>query len=97
MERPDHVQTVRVGEEPELRAGPGVETSPSADSRTQSPEDDGLLGGSTGGLLRPPASPTGTPPAPADGQAPTEMPDVTIPPILPGLLPGLGIDSEDAR
>ncbi len=29
--------------------------------------------------------------------ASADVPDVTIPPILPGLLPGLGIDSEDAR
>ncbi|MDW4909808.1 DUF5667 domain-containing protein [Streptomyces sp. ADMS] len=55
---------------------------------------DGLLGGSTGGLLDPPqdsgtASPSTTTPSSAE-------PDVTLPPLLPGLLPGLGIDSEDA-
>ncbi|MGY1500057.1 DUF5667 domain-containing protein [Streptomyces sp. QTS52] len=56
--------------------------------------DDGLLGGNTGGLLDPPqnsgtASPSTTTPS-------TTEPDVTLPPLLPGLLPGLGIDSEDA-
>ncbi|MDX2548828.1 DUF5667 domain-containing protein [Streptomyces sp. WI04-05B] len=55
---------------------------------------DGLLGGNTGGLLDPPAengtaSPSTTTPSNAE-------PDVTLPPLLPGLLPGLGIDSEDA-
>ncbi|WP_330290284.1 DUF5667 domain-containing protein [Streptomyces sp. NBC_00576] len=55
---------------------------------------DGLLGGNTGGLLDPPqdsgtASPSTTTPSSAE-------PDVTLPPLLPGLLPGLGIDSEDA-
>ncbi|MFJ2608955.1 DUF5667 domain-containing protein [Streptomyces sp. NPDC091279] len=56
---------------------------------------EGLLGGSTGGLLDPPkdtdsASPSVTKP-------PITGPDVTIPPLLPGLLPGLGIDEEDAK
>ncbi|MFC9795738.1 DUF5667 domain-containing protein [Streptomyces sp. NPDC127584] len=83
---------------PPRPSGPstGTDTGPSTDTGTSSPEDDGLLGGNTGGLLKPP-SPTGTPSAPTDGQPTPEMPDVTLPPILPGLLPGLGIDSEDAR
>ncbi|MDX3458752.1 DUF5667 domain-containing protein [Streptomyces sp. ME02-8801-2C] len=56
---------------------------------------DGLLGGNTGGLLDPPqnsgtASPSTTTPSNA------AEPDVTLPPLLPGLLPGLGIDGEDA-
>ncbi|MEW1925141.1 MULTISPECIES: DUF5667 domain-containing protein [unclassified Streptomyces] len=64
-------------------------------------EDDGLLGGNTGGLLDPPKSDT-TPSSPSDGdssdkQSPSAKPDVTVPPILPGLLPGLGIDEEDVR
>ncbi|MFF8609071.1 DUF5667 domain-containing protein [Streptomyces sp. NPDC015346] len=64
-------------------------------SGTGSPEDDGLLGGNTGGLLDTP--PTGTAPTPSGSQSAPPMPDVTLPPLLPGLLPGLGIDSEDAR
>ncbi|MEU5957419.1 DUF5667 domain-containing protein [Streptomyces sp. NPDC047525] len=64
-------------------------------------EDDGLLGGNTGGLLDPPKSDT-TPSSPSDGdssdkESPSAKPDVTVPPILPGLLPGLGIDEEDAK
>ncbi|WP_329275494.1 DUF5667 domain-containing protein [Streptomyces sp. NBC_01451] len=63
---------------------------PSASGATS----DGLLGGNTGGLLDPPqnsgtASPSTTTPSATE-------PDVTLPPLLPGLLPGLGIDSEDA-
>ncbi|MFF2780848.1 DUF5667 domain-containing protein [Streptomyces sp. NPDC058052] len=74
--------------------GTGTTPSPGAETTTTSPEDDGLLGGNTGGLL---PSPTGTPTAPEDSQVTPTPPDVTIPPLLPGLLPGLGIDSEDAR
>lgn len=64
-------------------------------------EDDGLLGGNTGGLLDPPKSDT-TPSSPSDGnssdkETPSVKPDVTVPPILPGLLPGLGIDEKDAN
>ncbi|WP_137988686.1 DUF5667 domain-containing protein [Streptomyces vilmorinianum] len=64
-------------------------------SGTGSPENDGLLGGNTGGLLDTP--PTGTLPSPSTDQSAPPMPDVTLPPLLPGLLPGLGIDSEDTR
>jgi hypothetical protein len=66
--------------------------SPSTSASTDR-EDDGLLGGSTGGLLEPPQD-TGTTASPTSG--PTTEPDVTLPPLLPGLLPGLGIDEEDA-
>ncbi|MFE9043076.1 DUF5667 domain-containing protein [Streptomyces sp. NPDC007818] len=74
--------------------GTGTTPSPGAETGTTSPEDDGLLGGNTGGLL---PTPTGTPPTPEDSHTTPTPPDVTIPPLLPGLLPGLGIDSEDAR
>ncbi|CAM5487411.1 hypothetical protein GCM10010222_71750 [Streptomyces tanashiensis] len=80
---------------PPRPSGPSTGTTPSTGSGTGSPEDDGLLGGSAGGLLKP--SPTGTPTAPTEGQSTPDVPDVTLPPLLPGLLPGLGIDSEDAR
>ncbi|MFI1169666.1 DUF5667 domain-containing protein [Streptomyces sp. NPDC020801] len=57
-------------------------------------EGDGLIGG-TGGLLDPPkSSGSASPPA---SKSPTSGPDVTIPPLLPGLLPGLGIEGEDAK
>ncbi|MER6633784.1 DUF5667 domain-containing protein [Streptomyces sp. NPDC000987] len=71
-------------------------------SRTSSPggsstsgTDDGLLGGNTGGLLDPPQQSGSA--SPSTGTSPTSGPDVTIPPLLPGLLPGLGIDGEDAN
>ncbi|MFF5159960.1 DUF5667 domain-containing protein [Streptomyces sp. NPDC000348] len=62
-------------------------------------ESDGLLGGDTGDLLDPPeeSGAVTTPPPTTDDIAPPPAPDVTIPPLLPGLLPGLGIDSEDAE
>ncbi|MFI8193082.1 DUF5667 domain-containing protein [Streptomyces sp. NPDC085946] len=60
-------------------------------------DSDGLLGGNTGGLLDPPQDTgTSTPPPSTGGSAPATEPDVTLPPLLPGLLPGLGIDGEDA-
>ncbi|MGW0825589.1 DUF5667 domain-containing protein [Streptomyces sp. NPDC002845] len=63
-------------------------------------DSDGLLGGNTGGLLDPPQTgetdtSTGSSPSSGRTTTPTE-PDVTLPPLLPGLLPGLGIDGEDA-
>ncbi|MFE5485158.1 DUF5667 domain-containing protein [Streptomyces sp. NPDC056527] len=76
--------------------GEGGSTRPQpSGSGSGSPESDGLLGGNTGGLLDTP--PAGIPTAPSVGPSTPEMPDVTIPPLLPGLLPGLGIDREDAR
>lgn len=57
--------------------------------------DDGLLGGNTGGLLDPPKE-TGSA-SPSQSKPSIPEPDVTLPPLLPGLLPGLGIDSNDAN
>ncbi|MFE0491548.1 DUF5667 domain-containing protein [Streptomyces griseoaurantiacus] len=61
--------------------------------------EEGLLGGSTGGLLDPPSRSAGAGPSTGGGSSknPTMEPDVTLPPLLPGLLPGLGIDTEDAE
>ncbi|HZF87175.1 DUF5667 domain-containing protein [Streptomyces sp.] len=56
---------------------------------------DGLLGGNTGGLIDPPQN-TG-PASPPQSVTPTPEPDVTLPPLLPRLLPGLGIEAEDAE
>ncbi|MGA4850472.1 DUF5667 domain-containing protein [Streptomyces sp. G5(2025)] len=70
-------------------------------SSPHSPGDD-VLGGSVGGLLDPPDDKKATPP-PSDGRSrpgkdgPSAKPDVTLPPLLPGLLPELGIDEEDAK
>ncbi|MEU8523712.1 DUF5667 domain-containing protein [Streptomyces sp. NPDC048577] len=74
-------------------SGTGSTQPDPSGSDTGTPEDGGLLGGSTGGLLKPSAP--GTPTSPSGNQSPSPLPDVTIPPLLPGLLPGLGIDSDD--
>ncbi|MFD0316550.1 DUF5667 domain-containing protein [Streptomyces flavalbus] len=74
------------------RPGGGA-PSGSASSGT---EGDGLLGGGTGGLLEPPQDSTGSASPSQSGKTPTSEPDVTLPPLLPGLLPGLGIEAEDA-
>ncbi|MEV7728959.1 DUF5667 domain-containing protein [Streptomyces sp. NPDC087917] len=78
---------------------PGAPT-PSASQATPSPSGSqpagatgGLLGG-TGDLLHPPAQGQSSPP-PAGPELP--QPDITLPPLLPGLLPGLGIKAEDAE
>ncbi|WP_394431761.1 DUF5667 domain-containing protein [Streptomyces sp. SGAir0957] len=71
---------------------------PSSSGSGTSQDHDGLLGETTGGLLDPPKDET-SPPASDDGKLDTPQvpkPDVTLPPLLPGLLPGLGIDAEDA-
>ncbi|WP_445528311.1 DUF5667 domain-containing protein [Streptomyces cyslabdanicus] len=73
---------------------PGSAT-PSASAGSGS-EEDGLLGGSTGGLLDPP-KPSGSAASPSATKPPVSGPDVTLPPLLPGLLPGLGINAEDAK
>lgn len=70
--------------------------SPRPSSPSSSPsKDDGLLGGGTGGLLDPPdkdGSPS--PSSEKEEGGKSIAPDVTIPPLLPDLLPGLGVDSE---
>ncbi|MCX2183390.1 hypothetical protein KV205_23070 [Streptomyces sp. SKN60] len=73
-------------------SGDATQPQPSG-TGTGAPKDGGLLGG-TGDLLKPPQ--TGTSTAPSGDESTPSVPDVTIPPILPGLLPGLGIDSSDA-
>ncbi|QLJ05616.1 hypothetical protein HZZ00_34405 [Streptomyces sp. NEAU-sy36] len=57
---------------------------------------DGLLGGNTGGLLDPPRL-GGDSSTPSTTKPPATAPDVTLPPLLPGLLPGLGIDNDEAK
>ncbi|WP_171169867.1 DUF5667 domain-containing protein [Streptomyces sp. I05A-00742] len=70
---------------------------PSPSQSTQD-EQEGLLGGT--GLLRPAptaesSGPAGTPHG-KDGK-PSKQPDITIPPLLPDILPGLGIHGEDQK
>ncbi|MEU6480807.1 DUF5667 domain-containing protein [Streptomyces sp. NPDC047017] len=73
------------------RSGSG---SPST-SASGSVGGDGLIGGAAGGLLDPPQSSGSA--TPSTGKPPAGGPDVTIPPLLPGLLPGLGINGEDTK
>ncbi|MFC7310736.1 DUF5667 domain-containing protein [Streptomyces monticola] len=61
---------------------------------TSDSADEGLLGGGTGGLLEPPED-EASPSTPPDGKNTPAEPDITLPPVLPGLLPDLGIDGED--
>lgn len=58
---------------------------------------DGLINGGTDGLLDDLPTDDGTPSSPGGEDGTSEAPDVTLPPLLPGLLPGLGIDGEDLR
>ncbi|MCS0639466.1 DUF5667 domain-containing protein [Streptomyces sp. LP05-1] len=68
--------------------------SGSGDSGRTEP-DDGLLGGNTGGLLDPePADPPSQ--SESDKDTPGPAPDITLPPLLPGIIPGLGIDRDSA-
>ncbi|MFH8613357.1 DUF5667 domain-containing protein [Streptomyces sp. NPDC018029] len=80
-------------------AGSDSKPRPSTSDR----EDEGILGGTTGGLLDPPDDKK-TSPAPSDGKSKPGQhttppkPDVTLPPLLPGLqLPELGIKGEDTK
>ncbi|MET9920662.1 DUF5667 domain-containing protein [Streptomyces sp. NPDC006435] len=63
-------------------------------SGSDSTSSDGLISGGTDGLFGTP--PPGVDPS-SDGRTDVPpAPDVTLPPLLPGLLPGLGINGEDA-
>ncbi|MDJ0465587.1 DUF5667 domain-containing protein [Streptomyces sp. H27-C3] len=74
----------------------GDNSKPQPPSAPDSSKDDGLLGGGTGGLLDPPKSePTTQSPPPGRGTNKPPTPEVTLPPLLPGILPGLGIEGED--
>ena len=73
----------------------GTAHKPEPSSSHDRDRDEGLLGGSTGGLLDPPRHSAGAgPSAGGSSKHPTMEPDVTLPPLLPGLLPRLGIDNE---
>lgn len=75
-------------------SGTGEQLDPSGPDSDNSSEE-GLLGGGTGGLLDPPQN--SVTPSPSENQDSSDRPgpDVTIPPLLPDLLPGLGIKAED--
>ncbi|MFJ8863305.1 DUF5667 domain-containing protein [Streptomyces sp. NPDC102451] len=71
-------------------------TTPKPSGSDSSPPD-GLLGGSTDGLLDDLPTDGTTPSSPGGTSGASPAPDVTLPPLLPGLLPGLGIHGEDVE
>ncbi|WP_175412302.1 DUF5667 domain-containing protein [Streptomyces sp. TRM64462] len=98
------------GSSPDRQAPSSPQSQPSGGSSRPGPSQsgstpaEGLLGGNTGGLLdqgdpttSPSASESGQTGQPGQDNPLPPAPDVTIPPLLPGILPGLGIDEEDAR
>ena len=71
---------------------------PVPDGSTPAPDQqpaEVLTGG--GGLLNPGDDPSGTDEPPAEDGSESPEPDVTIPPLIDGLLPGLGLDSRQAE
>ncbi|MDQ0795742.1 DUF5667 domain-containing protein [Streptomyces sp. B1I3] len=68
-------------------------TTPKPSGSGSSPSE-GLVDGGTDGLLDDLPTSGATPSAPGGKADPSPAPDVTLPPLLPGLLPGLGIDGE---
>ncbi|MEV6682521.1 DUF5667 domain-containing protein [Streptomyces erythrochromogenes] len=71
----------------------GNSPAPSPSGSTRPPADGGLLGG-TGDLLNPPGGQSAQPSA---GTQENPKPEITLPPLLPGLLPGLGLGVEDTE
>lgn len=72
-------------------SSPGTSSSPRPSGSGSSPAD-GLIGGGTDGLFDPP-SPEATTPS-QNTPSTTPSPDITLPPLLPGLIGGLGIDAQ---
>ncbi|MFC9296511.1 DUF5667 domain-containing protein [Streptomyces sp. NPDC057011] len=72
---------------------PSGSPAPSPSGSSRPPATGGLIGGA-GDILNPPAGQS-APPSPGTPDHP--KPDITLPPLLPGLLPGLGINAEDAE
>ncbi|MET8678169.1 DUF5667 domain-containing protein [Streptomyces sp. NPDC004647] len=76
----------------ERRSGGESKPRPSASRHG----DPGLIDGA-GDLLEPQKSGSPTPSGQSGGSGKSPKPDVTLPPLLPGLLPGLGIEGQDAN
>ncbi|MFF2812124.1 DUF5667 domain-containing protein [Streptomyces sp. NPDC058000] len=74
---------------------PGTAEQAPRPSASPSQQQDGLLGGNTGGLLGPPGKGSASPHDGSHGKEGAGHPDVTLPPLLPGLLPDLGIDGDN--
>ncbi|MER6120245.1 DUF5667 domain-containing protein [Streptomyces sp. NPDC001743] len=75
-------------------SGTGTSSSP-LPSGSGSSSADGLIGGATDDLLDPPTPDATTPPQ--NTPTTTPSPDITLPPLIPGLIGGLGIDAEDDK
>ncbi|MEV6385343.1 DUF5667 domain-containing protein [Streptomyces sp. NPDC051773] len=77
-------------------AGSGEDTGGKPKPSTSDADSggEGLVGGTTGGLLDPPQDDTTSSSPSAGKSTPPDDPEVTLPPLLPGLLPGLGIDGD---
>lgn len=75
-------------------------THPHPSSSSSAHDQSGGLVGGAGDLLDPPLG--GATPSPSTGKGDpggktSSQPDITIPPLLPDLLPGLSIDGDDTR
>ncbi|WP_326593998.1 DUF5667 domain-containing protein [Streptomyces brevispora] len=70
----------------------GTSSSPHPSDSGSTPED-GLIGGGADDLFDPPSPDTTTPTNGSPSTAPT--PDITLPPLIPGLIGGLGIDGKN--
>ncbi|MFF8960491.1 DUF5667 domain-containing protein [Streptomyces sp. NPDC014894] len=72
----------------------GADTAKPRPSDSAAAEDDSLLGGNGTGLFDSPSQDASTP---SSGKSSSSSPkaDVTIPPLLPGLIPELGLSAED--
>ncbi|MBI0319260.1 DUF5667 domain-containing protein [Streptomyces javensis] len=94
--RPASASATPSGSRTDEKAAPRPHPSSSASTHSQS---GGLVGGA-GDLLAPPLG-GGSSPSPSTGKADQggkpSQPDITIPPLLPDLLPGLTIDGDDTR
>ncbi|MEV0787463.1 DUF5667 domain-containing protein [Streptomyces sp. NPDC050423] len=70
----------------------GSSSSPHPSGSNSTPAN-GLIGGGTDDLFDPPSPDTTEPSRDTPSNAPT--PDITLPPLIPGLIGGLGIDSRN--
>ncbi|GHH78081.1 hypothetical protein GCM10018793_27530 [Streptomyces sulfonofaciens] len=79
------------------RSGDRDRTSGPEPSTSGSGTGGGILGSSPGGILTPPTGDIDPPsPSAKGGRSTTPEPDITLPPLLPGVL-GLGIDGQGGQ
>ncbi|SCE02986.1 DUF5667 domain-containing protein [Streptomyces sp. PpalLS-921] len=79
-------------------SGPESGIAPQPSGSHSSGPAEGLIGGGTDGLLDGLPTDGTVPSAPGGGSGgASPAPDITLPPLLPGLLPGLGIDGENLK